>query len=156
MVANKKVNRRMIAKRSTQMPTWKPTTAGILSIVAGALHLLGWTAAGFFLVISRIENGLNPDRIHLVGFAVRSILVILMIAAIMAIIGGTFALRRKNWGLALAGAVCAIAGPFTGFLGVLATIFLGLSRPEFDQIGEPPPTGPDGIPPDTPPPPPAE
>ncbi|GAG33364.1 unnamed protein product, partial [marine sediment metagenome] len=50
---------------------------------------------------------------------------------VVAIIGGIFALRRKLWGLALAGAICAI--PCSAALGILATIFVSLGRREFAQ-----------------------
>jgi hypothetical protein len=60
------------------------------------------------------------------------ILVIAIIAAILAIleiVGGIFALRRKTWGLALAGSIAA-ALP-VNILGILAIIFLAMSKDEF-------------------------
>lgn len=47
----------------------------------------------------------------------------------LAIVGGIFALKRKYWGLTLAG---AIASTFTFFpCGIPAIIFISLAKPEF-------------------------
>jgi len=51
----------------------------------------------------------------------------------VAIAGGVFALRRRRWSLALAGAICAAMIPPPFFLGVLAIIFLSVSRPDFEE-----------------------
>ena len=74
------------------------------------------------------------------------------IAIIIAIVGGIYALRRRVWGLALAGSICAlfcmpiqiywifasftILGMLAGFTilaipGILATIFVILGKGEF-------------------------
>jgi hypothetical protein len=57
---------------------------------------------------------------------------------LIAIVGGIFAIRRKFWGLALAGAICAIVPPhpwgyltWTPVLGILAVVFVALSKNEF-------------------------
>jgi hypothetical protein len=46
------------------------------------------------------------------------------------IIAGIYALQRKKWGLALAGSIVAIFG--SSIMGVLATIFIALSKDEFE------------------------
>jgi hypothetical protein len=48
---------------------------------------------------------------------------------IVAIVGGVSALRRTNFGLSLAGAICALP---SGILGILAVIFVSLSKGEFE------------------------
>ena len=88
--------------------TWKPITAGILAIIAGVIGI-GWgviVGAGFIVL------------------------------GILALIGGIHALRRRLWGLALSGAICAAAlFPHVGrtalVLGVPAIIFVTLSKKEF-------------------------
>jgi hypothetical protein len=82
---------------------------GILAIIAGAIGI-GWGAivgAGFIVL------------------------------GIVALIGGICALRRRLWGLALAGAICAVAlRPYAGdtplVLGILAVIFVSLGKKEFE------------------------
>ena len=51
-------------------------------------------------------------------------------AGILAIVGGTYALRRKKWGVALAGSIAAFFGQSP--LGVAAIIFTALSKNEFE------------------------
>jgi len=109
--------------------TWKPTTAGILTIVAGGLNLI----AGI-VVASLGVACLGPMRgcmgtTGFVGFWV--IGAPLIIIGIVAIVGGSFALRRKVWGMALAGAICALFPPPIIALGLLSIIFLALSKEEF-------------------------
>jgi len=104
--------------------TWKPTTAGILSIISGAIGVtlcivvvvLGSTIGAFF------------------GFEVvwgwSTFAIPLIISGIIAIVGGIYALRRKIWGLALVGSICALIGPGS-LLGLLAIIFVSLGKGEF-------------------------
>jgi len=54
----------------------------------------------------------------------------LIVLGIVAIIGGRAAMKRSNFGLALAGAICALP---SGTLGVLAVIFVSLAKGEFRQ-----------------------
>jgi len=54
----------------------------------------------------------------------------LIVLGIITIIGGIYALLRKIWGLALAGSICALVGPWF-VLGILAIIFVSLSKREF-------------------------
>ena len=117
--------------------TWKPTTAGILTIIAGATGIgvgvliallgglvgLGGTIAGTLgePAIVALLGGL-AGIIGIIGGGIIGL-------GVVAIVGGIFALKRKLWGLALAGAICAI--PCSSVLGILATIFVSLGRREF-------------------------
>ena len=102
--------------------TWKPTTAGILCIIAGAIGvisgivfaILGGIGFGFFGLgwVSAIMGG--PS----------------IILGIIAIIGGICALKRKIWGLALAGSICAL--PLFVF-GIPAIIFVISGKREFER-----------------------
>jgi hypothetical protein len=101
--------------------TWKPTVAGILAIIAGALQVilgtLGVAGVGFvcgFMWMGWLSIILAP----------------LIVFGIVAIVGGICALRREVWGLALAGSICALVGPW-GLLGLLAIIFVSLGKREF-------------------------
>jgi len=102
--------------------TWKPTTAGILCIIAGSIAVLagivvalpGLFVGGFF--------GLPWPGL----FGIPS-----LIFGILAIVGGIFALKRQVWGLALTGSICALFGPWV-ILGLLAIIFVSLGKGEFD------------------------
>ena len=52
------------------------------------------------------------------------------VLGILAVVGGIFAIRRKRFGLSLAGAICAL--PLYA-LGVPAVIFICLSKKEFGE-----------------------
>jgi hypothetical protein len=111
--------------------TWKPTTAGILGIIAGVLGVvigitivvLGTTAGGLLVVI-----GL-PGLGRLAAGAAA----IPLVLGIVAIVGGIFALRRRIWGLALAGSICAF---IVGLAGIWPAIFLGIPAIVFTCLGK--------------------
>ena len=85
--------------------TWKPTAAGILCIVAGTIGVL----SGIVVVFHRAA-------LYPFGF-----LIIVPIVAIVPIVGGIYALRKQNWGLALAGSICTlILGILMAFVVVMA------------------------------------
>src|SRR4030042_1364624 len=115
--------------------TWMPKVAGILDIVAGAFGLLmtcfmalWFTAFSFFM---RSDPGEFHDfpasfmAIFMIPFAV-----FMSAAGILAIIGGVYALRRKKWGLALAGSIGALFSQLA--LGVVACIFTVMGKNEFE------------------------
>ena len=123
--------------------TWKPTVAGILNIVAGAFSLLG--AIGVIIgIIVFVFVGSAPFLAYMwedlgdLGIAPNFLIIILVIAAIFSavlgifpLIGGIYALKRKKWGLALAGSIIAIFG--SSVMGILATIFTAMSKNEFES-----------------------
>lgn len=115
------------------MKTWKPTAAGILMIVAGALHLA--SGAIITAVVGGVAGGMHmqglPEYTPYISLPVIATLGIpLMILGAVSLAGGITALQRKRWGLALAGGICALM-PLQTLLGVLAIVFVALSRDEF-------------------------
>ncbi len=110
--------------------TWKPTTAGILSIIAGAIQVIFGLALSTILAIGGVAGAFAS--IPGMGGVMAAIGVPLIIIGIVAIVGGVYALKRRVWGLALAGAICAVIGPW-GILGVLAIIFVAMGKGEFEQ-----------------------
>jgi len=101
--------------------TWKPTTAGILCIIAGAIA----TIAGIVIaVVGSIGWFFGIPWVSAIGAPS-------IILGIIAIVGGSYALKRRVWGLALAGSICALIGPW-GLLGLLAIIFVSLGKGEFE------------------------
>ena len=100
--------------------TWKPTTAGILCIIAGVIGVITG------LVVATIGGMVGAIFGAAFGlFGVPSI-----ILGIIAIVGGSYALKRRVWGLALAGSICALVG--FGILGILAIIFVAMGKGEFE------------------------
>ena len=103
--------------------TWKPTTVGILTISAGC-YGIGVGAA--LAILGELFGGLLGIE-WLGAFGAVPIAF-----GIVAIIGGIFALRRRIWGLALAGTILALPLIIPGtVMGILSLIFLVRSRKEF-------------------------
>jgi hypothetical protein len=100
--------------------TWKPTTAGILSIIGGIVGI----------VAGAIALGITTLAAQITGmFGLGAIGGGLLALGIIALIGGIVTLRRKAWGFALAGAICALF-PIVP-LGILAIIFVKMGKKEF-------------------------
>ena len=119
------------------------TAGGILSIVGGAFQIIfGLIVVGLMIGFA-IWGGYNPFP-HMPwmpgNWSVITVyplfpmwLTIIGLPAlalgIVAIIGGVYALRMKSFAMSLAGAVCALP---TVILGILAIVFISLSKAEFE------------------------
>lgn len=101
--------------------TWKPTAAGILCIIAGAISVI--------IGIVIVAVGGIGWFFGMLWFSAIGVPIIVL--GIIAIVGGSCALRRRVWGLALAGSICALLPPWT-ILGILAIIFVSLGKGEFE------------------------
>jgi len=122
--------------------TWKPTTAGILSIVAGALRMIGGIvvavlgkAVGRLLGVMGfpgVMHGMADSAIEgIIPLIFHIVAIVGIILGIVAIVGGVYALKRRIWGLALAGSICSFFCVW--FLGIPAIIFTALGKGEFKQ-----------------------
>jgi hypothetical protein len=114
------------------------SAGGILSIIMGALELIAGAGIATLTALSipfwHPEVPFAPDFWGTLGMAgmPKWMLVagiVLAVLGIVAIVGGVSAVRRKSFGLSLAGAICAFI-PFN-LLGLLALIFVSLARREF-------------------------
>jgi uncharacterized membrane protein len=112
-----------------------PVAGGILSLITGLLSSIGGTLV--ILILSLIfampdlfgygsGSGNFPVFIFWVAFLPY------LAISIMAIIGGIYSIKRRRWGLALAGAICAILTMWAWAIGVAAVVFVALARNEFD------------------------
>ena len=116
--------------------TWKPTAAGILCIVGGAIGAvvgliimsLIWIAGGMLDFLFKIASEPNQE-IPAAPSLEAGIVIVVLIAITVAIVGGICALKRRIWGLALAGSICALVGGVIP--GILAIIFVSLGKREF-------------------------
>lgn len=107
--------------------TWMPTTAGILDIISGSFGLIGFCA----LVIAGGVVRFAPNIPRFLPPMFMGLALPLVIVGILAIVGGIYALQRRNWGLALAGSIAAFFPSW--LLGIAAIIFTALSREEFEK-----------------------
>ena len=108
--------------------TWKPTTAGILSIIAGVIAII----VGIVVVTLGTVAGGLLGLIGLPGLSgiVAALVAIPIVLGIVAIIGGIYALRRRIWWLALVGSICSLICVW--FLGIPAIIFVAMGKGEFE------------------------
>jgi uncharacterized membrane protein HdeD (DUF308 family) len=131
--------------------TWKPTAAGVLTIISGVIGIAigalilvfiglmgsadwnsliqqwgGWMPGGIPI------PGLPADIWSFIGTVVVVVGIVALIIGVIALVGGVNSLRRRRWGLALAGAILSLFIPVIGtILGILAIIFLALGKKEF-------------------------
>ena len=81
---------------------------GILSIIAGSLHLAGWLAVGIIFNGLATTGYFGEDAPLISSANIWIVVLPFLILAVVAITGGIFALNGKYWSLALTGAICAI------------------------------------------------
>jgi len=109
------------------------SAVGILSIIGGSFEVI----VGAIVVIV-VATTVFPPLPWGASFERNVIPTWLFIAAgplivlgIIAIVGGVSILRRKRFGLSLAGAICALPSVI---LGILAVILVALGKTEFDDM----------------------
>lgn len=125
---------------TTVKKTAMPTVAGILDIISGVVGLI--TVLGLIIAIVVIGSptifwgnihGVVPS---MTAVYIQNILLIITVPvaslSILALVGGIYALRRRKWGLTLAGSIASI--PLLGGLpvGITATILTAISKNEFE------------------------
>ena len=115
------------------------TAGGVLSIIGGVLEVI----AGGIVVgigIHNIIGGTLWPLPHIPWVQGGEILadlfpaifivvgIFILVLGVIGIAGGISALNRKSFGLSLAGAICVLP---TVLLGILAVIFVSVSKKEF-------------------------
>jgi hypothetical protein len=106
--------------------SWMPVTAGILDLIVGVPGLI-------IGIICAVIGGVLTFFIAGLGALLGAPLIVL---SIVAIVGGLFAIRKRAWGFALAGAICGfvIGLPFIApaiLLGIPAIVFTALGKGQF-------------------------
>jgi len=113
--------------------SWKPIVAGILNIVAGVIPLV--LALPMAVLADEPPVIEIPPAELITPTWIYGLIAVGIVLAVIAIIGGIMALKRRKWGLALAGSICALfAFPVGTALGIAAIILLIISRKEFNSI----------------------
>lgn len=104
--------------------TWKPTAAGILCIIAGAIGVIPGIALAVFFAF------------YGAGWFGAIIGAPLIIWGVVAIVGGIYALRRRRWRLALVGSICTLIGfVILVIVGIFIILILGSDNPEVFPFG---------------------
>jgi len=112
--------------------TSKPTVAGILNIITGALGIIG--AICMFIGFSVVSGGWGIPGMEVIpGFVPGVVLgtaILCLLIAVLALVGGIFAVQRKQWGWTLAGSIAAIVVFLP--LGIASTVLTAQSKNEFE------------------------
>lgn len=129
-----------------------PLAGGVLNIVSGALGIISSIVLIIIMpIFSNIFSNLVFDSSDFDGFDSDAFIVaftvsfivsslLTLIPSIIAIVGGVFAIKRKRWGWALAGSICAVL--CSSVMGVVAIVFIAMSKSEFTKINpQPEPPG---------------
>ena len=108
--------------------TRKPIIGGILNILSGLLGIVGIISysVGFGDPGSGIGKGDMPPFVPSIIFGMS---IPAIVIAILAVVGGIFALLRKRWGWSLAGSIAATLSLI--LIGIPAVVLITLSKDEF-------------------------
>jgi len=104
---------------------------GVFQIIVGGMMLLLTTGNIIPFSVAPLSGPIALNTVYGTSMAPLWWIImggVLIGLGVVAIAGGVSAIRRKSFGLALAGAICAL--PSVGF-GILAVIFVSLGRREF-------------------------
>ena len=129
----------MVARKApTTGGAWMPITGGILDLVVGVPSLIiAIVCAAFAGALGGFASwftGWLGAPIGLLGTLICGPAIVL---SIVAIIGGIFAIRKRAWGFALAGAICGfvVGLPLVApaiLLGIPAIVFTALGKSKFE------------------------
>ena len=102
------------------------TAGGVLSLIAGAIEVLA--GGGGLALIVNLLTPMSPGAVA-PGWVWVVMGLPFLALGIVAILGGAAAMKRKGYGLSLAGAICAL--PLAP-MGIPAVIFVVLRKREFE------------------------
>ena len=105
-----------------QPPSAKPVVAGVINIVIGSGALLAFSIIAIVLVAGSLV-------VPFVGLLIPLIGVPFVGLAVVALVGGIFAVQRRMWGWALAGSIATTL--MSNLLGVISIVLVALSKGEF-------------------------
>jgi hypothetical protein len=120
--------------------TWKPTAAGVMTIISGCYGIgVGATVVQGASFLDQLLGDIwiggmqVPMDMGGIAAAVAAFGIVFIVLGVIALIGGIFALRRRVWGFALAGAILSLPLiPAGTVLGIISIVFLAKSKEEFD------------------------
>ena len=114
-----------VYEKGAGVRTGKPVAGGILGIIAGVINF----SAGIVLIVDGAAINQSSESVNWSEMGGGEVLVIL---GIIAIIGSSLAIARRNFVISVIGGVCALP-PL--LLGIPALILIARSRDEFEHAG---------------------
>lgn len=122
---------------------------GVMSIISGGLGILEGLVfmlmGVLFGSLMSLADDASSSRLtaeqfgRIFGVIYGAMGLFILIFGVLALVGGIYAVKKKHWGLALAGAIGGVLSFFP--VGIVAVIFTALGKPEFDtgNTAQPPP-----------------
>jgi uncharacterized membrane protein len=115
--------------------TSSPAIAGVINIVIGSLNLL--LVLGVIIIIAWVSSDYYFDEITMPFLWV--VFIVLLIFSVPSIIGGVYALQRKNWVMALIGSITSFLS--WNIIGLIPLILVIVSKDEFAEYAKNTPQG---------------
>ena len=118
--------------------TGKPIAAGILNILVGSFSIVGFLGIVFTIILINPAFWIDwysygPWGINIVSFIMTILGIVAattLIMGLVSLVSGIYALKRKKWGLTLAGSILAIMTFMP--LGIASTVLIILAKDEFE------------------------
>ncbi len=105
-----------------------PIIAGVMNIIIGSINLLGVIGVGIAIaVIWSDQYWIDWTALTVLWI----VLVVLLIFGLPSLIGGIYAIQRKNWAIALIGSIASLITWFWCLIGLVPIILVILSKDEF-------------------------
>ena len=117
---------------ANQKQTWMPTTIGVLNILAGVFNLIGILGLLIAIYVIPAEPGYWHNYYRADYFVINILIgcaIYLAVTGVLAVIGGIYALKRRHFGLVIAGCIASIISEIV--LGITSTVLAILSRKEY-------------------------
>ena len=113
--------------------------SGVFGFIGGGFYILMIFMFNFILTMPQTQYPMTPEfpqeMFQIMAIFYGAIGLILALIGALAIVGGVYAIKKKHWAMALAGAIAATVTFFP--CGIPAIIFVCLGKEEF-SAGEPP------------------
>jgi hypothetical protein len=118
--------------------TPRPAIAGILVIVTGAIKLSASVGTMLTTYLIPVNGDVRQFVIDEVGLIL--LISIPLVLSILAIVGGTYSLRRRRFGVTVTGSIAAFLPTYfvlatllpLSILGLTSIILIALSKDEFE------------------------
>ena len=106
--------------------TASPVIAGVMNIVIGSINLLGVIGVGIAIAVLYSTAGTTPIATTVLWI----VFIILLVFSLPSLVGGIYALQRRNWVMALIGSIASLLT--WNLIGLIPLVLVIISKNEFD------------------------
>ena len=104
-----------------------PIIAGVMNITIGSINLLGVIGVGIAIAVVWSQVGVDSTALTVLWI----VFAVLLVFCLPSLIGGIYAIQRKNWAIALIGSIASFITWSWGIIGLIPLILVILSKDEF-------------------------